>query len=243
MDQKKIKVIENQLGLRFFHPELLVNAFIHRSYLNEHPAHDQESNERLEFLGDAVLELIVSKLLYEQLPEYPEGKLTNIRSLLVRTTTLAELTRDLQIGDYLLMSRGEADLGGRENTSLLANLFEAVVGSVYLDQGFIKAEKLVLPLLKPRLKTIVENQSFKDAKSLFQEAIQEKNRITPEYKVVTETGPDHAKLFTVGLWVGEKLWAKGKGHSKQEAEEKAAESALKKFSKDSTSVENKRLIS
>lgn len=229
MNQKTMKLIEQKLGLKFNHPGLLRNAFTHRSYLNEHPGKELESNERLEFLGDAVLELIVSLLLYHELPGFPEGKLTNIRSLLVRTTTLAEFTSQLKLGEHLLMSKGEKELGGHENISLLANLFEAIIGAIYLDQGYEKAAEFGLPQLTPKLKEVIKKQSFKDAKSLFQEFIQEQQKITPEYRVIDEKGPDHAKTFTVSLRVGETEWATGQGRSKQEAEEGAAVYGLKKL--------------
>ncbi|MCJ7827685.1 ribonuclease III, partial [Patescibacteria group bacterium] len=202
MTKKTIKQIEGKLGVEFTNSTLLENAFIHRSFLNESSQEQLSSNERLEFLGDAVLELVVSQLLYEKLPDYPEGKLTNIRSLLVRTTTLAELTDKLNVGNHLLLSKGEAELGGRHNISLLANLFEAVVGAIYLDRGLKAARNFIIPLIKERFERVIQTQSFKDAKSLFQEAVQEKDKITPEYRVLAEAGPDHSKTFTVGLWVG-----------------------------------------
>lgn len=228
MSLQNVKTIEKKLGVTFRNSVLIQTAFVHRSYLNEHPK-TPESNERLEFLGDAVLEMIVSLLLYNRLPDYPEGKLTNIRSLLVRTTNLANLSAKLKIGEHLLMSKGERELGGHENTSLLANLFEAIIGAIYLDQGYEAATAFALPLLTPKLTIIIKNQSFKDAKSLFQEIVQDQQRITPEYEVIGENGPDHAKVFTVSLRVGETEWARGEGHSKQEAEEKAAQLGLKKI--------------
>ncbi len=223
--------LEKKLGFKFRSPVLLEQALVHRSYLNEHPDFHLGSNERLEFLGDAVLELIVSLLLYRDLPDYPEGKLTDIRSCLVRTESLAEFANILDLGEHLLLSRGEEDLGGRKNTGLMANTFEAVTGAIYLDQDLETARRFALPFLKKKLKEIIAKQSFKDSKSLFQEKVQEREKITPRYAVVSETGPDHQKTFTVGLWVGETLWAEGHGRSKQEAEEEAAQKALEKISK------------
>lgn len=228
---KNLQNLEKTIGLEFKNKQLLKKALTHRSYLNEHPEFQLGSNERLEFLGDAVLELIASNLLFQKLPQYAEGLLTDIRSGLVRTTTLSAIAKEIQLGDYLLLSRGEEELGGRKNNTLLANCLEAVIGAIYLDQNFASAQKFILPFLQPRLEKIIKSKTFKDSKSLFQETIQSKEKITPEYKVLDESGPDHNKIFTVGLYTGNKLWAKGKGKSKQEAEEKAAETALKEIQK------------
>jgi ribonuclease-3 len=221
--------LEKAIGIEFKNKNLLQQALVHRSYLNEHPRFKLESNERLEFLGDAVLELIVSFLIFRKLPDYPEGVLTNIRSCLVRTSTLAEIARKFNLGSFLLLSRGERELGGTENSTLLANCLEAVIGAIFLDQGIKKVEKFLLEILEPKLEKVLKSQKFKDPKSLFQELIQAEEKITPEYQVIGEAGPDHDKVFTVALRVGKKTWAEGTGKSKQEAEEKAAQAALEKI--------------
>jgi ribonuclease III len=225
---KKLEKLEKIIAIKFENQNTLAQALAHRSYLNENPRFKLGSNERLEFLGDAVLEFIASLLLYQKLPGYSEGKLTNIRSLLVRTSTLSEIAQGLKLGQFLLLSRGEEELGGRKNSTLLANCFEALIGAIFLDQGIKKTQKFLLKLLKPKLEQIIKEKRFKDFKSLFQELIQSREKITPQYKVLAESGPDHEKVFTVGLLVGKKLWTKGDGKSKLEAEEKAAEKAFKK---------------
>lgn len=225
---KRITSLEKLIGIKFKDENLLRQSLVHRSYLNEHPQFKLGSNERLEFLGDAVLEFISSHLLYEQLPDYSEGSLTNIRSCLVRTSTLTEIAQGLYLGDYLLLSKGEEELGGRKNVSLLANCFEALIGAIFLDQGIRVVKSFLLELLFPKFNQTMKRQRFKDFKSLFQELTQAKEKITPSYRVLKETGPDHDKTFTVALWVGKKLWSKGVGKTKQEAEEKAAELALEK---------------
>lgn len=223
-----IDQLEKILNCQFKDKNLILQALVHRSYLNENPKFKLDSNERLEFLGDAVLEFITSLLLYQQLPDYSEGNLTNVRSCLVRTEALAEIARKLNLGDYLLLSRGEEELGGRSNATLLANSFEALTGAIFLDQGIEKVKEFLNGILLPVLKQTIQRKRFKDFKSLFQELIQSQEKITPQYTVLKEIGPDHNKIFTVGLWVGKKLWAKGTGKSKLEAEEKAAEIAFKK---------------
>ncbi|HUW21754.1 MAG TPA: ribonuclease III [Candidatus Bathyarchaeia archaeon] len=225
----KSNKLEKRIGIKFKSEDLLCQFLVHRSYLNEHPQFRLGSNERLEFLGDAVLEFITSFLLYQKLPDYPEGTLTNIRSYLVRTSTLSQIAFELRLGHFLLLSKGEEELGGRKNPTLLANCFEALIGAVYLDQGLRAVRKFVLKMICPKLDEIIKQQKFKDSKSLFQEITQAREKVTPQYRVVDEAGPDHDKTFTVGLLVGKKLWAKGKGKSKQEAEEKAAERALAKI--------------
>lgn len=225
---KNLKALENKIGVEFKNKDLLSQALVHRSYLNENPRFKLGSNERLEFLGDSVLEFITSLLLFRKLPHYSEGNLTNIRSCLVRTSSLAEIAQELSLGKFLLLSKGEEDLGGRKNDTLLANCFEALVGAIYLDQDSKVVEKFLLELLIPRLEQTIKTQRFKDSKSLFQEFIQSREKITPNYTVLKESGPDHKKTFTVGLLVDKKLWTKGTGKSKLEAEEQAAKTALEK---------------
>lgn len=205
-------------AVQFKNAKLLETALTHRSYLNEHPD-VRQSNERLEFLGDSVLSLLTSTQLYQEFPRYPEGKLTSLRASLVRAKTLATAAKKLNLGQYLLMSRGEEKSGGRANPSLLANAFEALIGAIYLDGGL----ETVSNFLK---KNLTLSQDVYDFKSKFQEAVQEKNRVSPEYKIVSETGPDHDKTFTVAVYVGKNLVATGVGKSKQEGEQEAAKLAI-----------------
>jgi ribonuclease-3 len=204
----------------------LGRAFIHRSYLNEVRDKKLQSNERLEFLGDSVLSLAVSRYLFDTYAELPEGKLTSYRSSIVKTTTLAVVARELGLGNYLQMSKGELEGGGRENPSLLADTFEAFLGIVYLKQGFDVCERLIRIVLLNKLEEIVAKGAHRDAKSIFQERIQELYKISPQYRVVASRGPDHAKEFDVEVSVGEKVYGVGTGRSKQEAEQRAAQAAL-----------------
>lgn len=222
--------LEKKVGFRFKNKDIIALAFIHRSYLNESPVKLQ-SNERLEFLGDSILSFLVSKYLYKTYAELPEGELTSLRSSIVKTKTLSEIAEKLDLGSLLKLSKGEDEGGGRSNTSILADTFEAFLGAVYLDQGLEHGEKVVSKFLLPKLAGIIEQKAYKDAKSSFQEIIQEKFRESPVYKVVSEIGPDHAKTFTVGVYVGAALKGVGKGKSKQDAEQKAAGAALAALSK------------
>lgn len=222
-----LKDIQNKIGVSFKDEGLLQRAFVHRSFLNENKAH-KEHNERLEFLGDAVLELVVTEFLYLNYNN-PEGDLTNWRSALVKTESISEVARELGFGDYLLMSRGEATSAGRARQLILANSFEAVVGAIYLDQGYEVAQKFITDNLIKNLPQIIENKLYIDPKSNFQEVAQEKEGITPRYDVVDEEGPDHDKTFTVAVKVGDKEWGRGTGPSKQLAQQAAAEAALKKY--------------
>lgn len=212
------------LGVTFKNPDLLTTAFTHRSYLNENPK-VHESNERLEFLGDSVLQVLSSERLYLSHPDFPEGKLTNLRASLVRAKTLALVAARMNLGAHLLMSHGEEKSGGRDNPTLLANAFEAVVGALYLDQGL---ESVKIFLEKYLFNQTLETDTY-DFKSQLQEKVQEKERVSPTYKVLSETGPDHSKIFTVGVYIEKASLAKGTGKSKQEAEELAAKIALKKL--------------
>jgi ribonuclease-3 len=185
----------------------------------------------LEFLGDAVLELIVSEHLYATYPQSPEGELTNFRSSLVNTTSLAEVSERLGFGAFLHLSKGEEGGGGRSNQYILANTFEAVLGSMYLDQGYETASHFVHQYLITKLPDIIAQQLYKDPKSTLQELSQEKISVTPTYRVLSEEGPDHSKIFTVGVYAGSKLLAKGNGKSKQQAEQQAASTALANWEK------------
>jgi len=222
-----LEQFEERLGVTFANRDFLEQALVHRSYLNENPTFPFGHNERLEFLGDAVLELVVTEYLYKNY-ENPEGDLTNWRASLVNTKMLAEVAEELHMRDYLYLSRGEAkETNPKARTYILANTFEAVVGAMYLDQGFGAAEKFIHQFLLPRLPHILEHELYRDPKSAFQEASQEKVGITPNYRVVSETGPDHAKIFTIGIYLNDELVAEGTGASKQEGEEAAARAALK----------------
>ncbi len=214
----------------FKNEELFHQAFTHRSFLNESKK-KVDSNERLEFLGDSILSFVVSQQLFNKYPEYHEGTLTNIRSLLVNTKTLAEIAKELGFGEYLKLSKGEEDARGRENQSLLADSFEAYIGALFLDQGVAVVAEFIKQTLLPRMDTIVAKKNFKDPKSLFQEQMQAQTHASPVYKVLTEEGPSHAKIFTVAVYVKDVQLGEGKGKSKQEAEENAAKHALEKKAK------------
>ena len=219
--------LEDALGVVFKDKNLLKQALIHRSWLNENPTSNLENNERLEFLGDAVLELIVTEHLYNNYPN-PEGELTNWRAALVNYQNLAQVAGTLGVNEFLMLSRGESKDTGRARQVILANTMEALIGAVYLDHGYKTAQKFVKENVLSGLDYIIKNNLYKDAKSSFQEKSQEKHGITPIYKVIEETGPDHDKIFTVGVYLENKLVGQGQGPSKQEAEQKAAEDALSK---------------
>lgn len=208
--------------------DLFEQAFTHRSYLNESKK-KVESNERLEFLGDSILSVVVSEYLFRAYPEFDEGILTNLRSLLVNTKSIGETARDLGFGALLKLSKGEEESAGRENQSLLADSYEAFIGALYIDQDMEAAKQFVTDTLLPKAKNLVAKNALKDPKSLLQESVQAKKHSSPVYKVHQEDGPAHAKIFTVGVYVDEKLMGEGKGRSKQEAEERAAEQALEKI--------------
>ncbi len=217
---------EKAIGIAFDNPELLKQAFVHRSYLNEHADFPLAHNERLEFLGDAVLELVVTEYLYQTFPN-PEGELTNWRASLVNAKTLSEIAAGLGMDDYMYLSRGEQrDAKSKARQIILANAIEAVVGAIYLDQGYKAAEKFVSDHVLTRLKYIMDNDLARDAKSRFQEAAQEKLGVTPTYTVLSQAGPDHNKKFVVGLYIGKEKVAEGSGTSKQEAQMAAAAAGL-----------------
>jgi ribonuclease III len=220
------KNLEKRLGVTFKSQDYLVSALTHRSYLNEHRDFRLSHNERLEFLGDAVLELIATQYLYENYP-HPEGELTNFRSALVNYKMLAEISKRLQLEDYLQMSKGEAKDTGRARQVILANAIEAVIGAIYLDQGYEVAKEFVLREIMVELPAIINQGAYLDPKSKLQEIVQEKRGVTPSYSVLSESGPDHDKIFLVGVYLGEHRVGEGKGPSKQEAEVAAAENALK----------------
>jgi len=218
--------LEKKLGVRFKKKDLLIQAFCHRSYLNENPDFYLKNNERLEFLGDAVLELIVTQNLYQKYPDKSEGELTNWRAALVNARMLAEVARGIGLNDFLLLSKGEAKETGKSRQYILANTIEAFIGSLYLDRGIKECQKFIEKCLLSELPKIIENGLFRDAKSAFQEEAQERAGTTPTYQVLEEWGPDHAKSFIIGVFLGKTLIAKGEGSSKQEAEVEAAKKAL-----------------
>lgn len=220
--------LENNLNVRFRDYSLLIRALTHRSYLNEHPDEALEDNERLEFLGDAVLDFIVGAYLYHRFPEMDEGELTSLRAALVRAKTLADFARLLEIGRFLQLGYGEAENGGRERTPLLCASFEAVIGAIYLDQGLPPVQTLVEQLAGPALAEIMADSLHKDAKSEFQVWAQAKYNITPRYEVAHSSGPDHAKQFTVQVLLDDDVWGEGLGHSKQTAAQAAAKVAMTK---------------
>lgn len=221
------KDLQKKLNIKFKDENLLRQAFIHRSYLNENPAFSLGNNERLEFLGDAVLELVVTEYLFKNYPDLAEGEMTNLRAALVNAQMLAKISERLGFNDYLFLSRGEAKETGRGRQYILANTFEAFTGALYLDQNYKLAKDFISRVLIIELDDIIKNKLWRDAKSLFQESAQERVGITPTYKVLSEIGPDHNKIFKVGVYLGKELVASGEGSSKNEAEQHAAEKALK----------------
>jgi ribonuclease-3 len=226
---KDFSKLEKILSIKFNNGNLLKQAVVHRSYLNEHPDFELPHNERLEFLGDAVLEIVVTEYLFNRFPETPEGDLTNWRASLVNAKMLAEISEEIGVENYLFLSRGEAkDKNTKARQYILANAIEALIGAVYLDQGIRSARKVIKKFILNKLDYILSNQLYIDPKSKFQERAQEKLSITPHYKVLGESGPDHAKIFEIGLYIGEELISRGKGLSKQEAQIEAARKGLKK---------------
>lgn len=218
--------LQEKLGVRFKNINLLKQAHVHRSYLNENPHFPLDHNERLEFLGDAVLELCVTEHLYQNYPN-PEGELTNWRAALVNYQMLAKKAKNLGLNDFLYLSRGEAKDIGKARDIILANTFEALIGAIYLDQGYNIAKKFIEKNLLYELPKIIKLKLYQDPKSKLQELTQEKYNITPTYQVLREWGPDHAKRFLIGVFLEDKMIGRGEGSSKQEAQIHAAEEALK----------------
>ncbi len=222
----EFSVFERHIGVTFKNRELLRQAFTHRSYVNEHREGNIEHNERLEFLGDAVLELVVTRFLFDAFPTQTEGDLTAYRAALVNTNTLSSVAGELGMNHYLLLSRGESKDTGRARQYILANAFEAVVGAIYLDHGYDTAHDFIAAYIFPLTQDIVAKRLWQDSKSHFQEQAQEHVSITPNYQILEEKGPDHDKQFTVGVFLNKELVAQGQGRSKQEAEQMAARAAL-----------------
>ncbi len=221
-----LKKVEGLLGVTFTDKTILTSAITHRSYLNEHREADWDHNERLEFLGDAVLELVVTDWLFNKYPEKPEGELTAIRAALVNTISLADASEKLGINEYLLMSKGEAKDTGRARQYILANAFEACIGALYRDKDYEAAKDFIANHLFAKTDEIVTKRLWQDPKSRFQELSQEKVSITPTYTLLSQDGPDHDRLFTIGVFLKKEKIAQGSGRSKQEAERAAAEAAL-----------------
>lgn len=222
-DLNKLQTI---LGAQFTDLDLLRSAITHRSYLNEHKEATWDHNERLEFLGDAVLELVVTDFLFKKYPEKPEGELTAVRAALVNTISLAAASEQLGVNEFLMMSKGEAKDVGRARQYILANTFEACIGAIYMDQGYDAAQVFIANNLFEKTQNIVDKRLWQDAKSRFQELAQEHHSVTPTYQVVSQEGPDHDRVFTVGVCLKQEQIAAGTGRSKQEAEQAAAEAAI-----------------
>lgn len=218
--------LDDKLGVNFKDYALLSRALTHRSYLNENPGSFPEDNERLEFLGDSVIDFIVAGYLYHRFPEMDEGELTSLRAALVRAETLAQFAREIDLGRYLRLGYGEEESGGRERTPLLCASFEAVVGAIYLDKGMTAAKPFIEELIRPMLEEIQAGSLHKDARSEFQVWAQGRYNVTPQYRVVGSAGPDHDKTFTVRVLVGDEAWGEGSGRSKQAASQSAAAEAL-----------------
>ncbi|PIS23058.1 ribonuclease III [candidate division WWE3 bacterium CG08_land_8_20_14_0_20_40_13] len=218
--------LEKNLNLKFTNRKLLEMAFTHRSYLNESKEEGIESNERLEFLGDSVLQFLTSEFLYGKYKSDPEGTLTSYRAATVNTNSLSREALRLELGNYLFMSKGEEATGGRTRPYIMANTFEALLGALYMEFGMEVCEKFLHKELFYKIDAIVKEEKYKDPKSTLQEVTQEKFGITPIYKVINETGPDHDKVFTAGAFLGDRILAEGRGPSKQRAEEQAAQKAL-----------------
>jgi len=220
-----LEALEKRISIIFKNRDLLKEALTHRSYLNENPNWGRH-NERMEFLGDAVLELITTEYLYQKYPQAAEGELTAFRAALINYQMLAQAAQEIDLEKYIFLSKGEAKDTGKARESILANAFEALTAGIYLDQGYKAVQNFVGKFLLPHLDEIVEKQLYKDAKSLLQEIAQEKLKLTPAYKVLEESGPEHQKTFKVGVYFGENLIAQSSGSSKQEAEINAASQAL-----------------
>ena len=227
METAKIQELEKKLEIEFKNRDLLLEALTHRSYLNERPDWHLDHNERLEFLGDAVLELVVTDYLFKNYKE-PEGILTSWRAALVNSSMLADISKKVFMNEYVLLSHGERKDEGRARQYILANAFEALIGAIYLDQDYKETEKFIERTILSELPRIIEQKLYRDAKSIFQEEAQEKLGITPSYKVLEEWGPDHARNFKIGAYLDRELAGVGFGLSKQEAQQKAAEDALHK---------------
>src|SRR3989338_1790722 len=224
---KNLDDLEAIISISFKDKSLLTLAFVHKSFINEHSS-ERHYNERIEFLGDAVLELSETQFLYKEYPDQPEGQLTNWRSALVKGKNLARVSKELNLGQYLLLSRGEELSGGREKEYILANTLEALIGAIYLDKGFQVADEFILKNIAQLLDEIIEKGLNVDSKSRVQELAQDRYNLTPTYELISESGPDHDKNFVMGIYFGKRLAGEGNGPSQQDAEQSAAQDAMKK---------------
>ena len=227
MFEDRVSQLESKIDIKFKNKDLLLQALTHRSYLNENTKWHLDHNERLEFLGDAVLELVVTEYLYNHYPN-PEGEMTNWRAALVNAVMLAKIANEFDLNDFVLLSRGEARDTGRARQYILANAVESLIGAIYLDQGYEPSKKFINQFVLKELPTIIEKRLYRDPKSLFQEYAQEYAGITPTYEVVEEWGPDHARNFKIGVFLDKEMIGIGEGPSKQEAQQTAASDALSK---------------
>lgn len=227
MSDSNLKELEKNINYTFSDQSILKQALTHRSFLNEHKNEKIDSNERMEFLGDAILELWVSEYIYKNFPDFPEGKLTNLRSLIVCTENLAKIASNFNLGDYIFLSTGEIKHQGRQNHSILADTLESLIGAIYLDSSYSQVDKFLQKQLSTNIKTLSTQKVYKDPKSIFQEIAQSIKGITPHYQIIKEIGPDHKKTFEVAVFIGEEKIATGTGTSKQKAEENASIKATK----------------
>jgi ribonuclease III len=223
--KKELQLFERHTGIRFRELEFLNQAFTHRSFANE-LSETGENNERLEFLGDSVLGLVVSEYLYTSLPDQPEGELARIKSFVVSEASLSEISRGLRVDNFILIGKGEEYSGGRSKKAILADCLEAIIGAYYLDSGFEPAEKFIHTMLIPEINKVLENRHAKDYKTLLQEHVQKRMKTYPKYRVVQKTGPDHDKTFWIEVHVGDRSFGAGKGKNKKEAEQEAARLAF-----------------
>lgn len=227
MEPRNLSQLQEKINLTFSNPQILMQALVHRSYLNEHQEFPLEHNERLEYLGDAVLELIITEYLFITFPDKDEGTMTALRSALVNANFLAQVGKTIELEEYLYLSKGESkDASSKARNIIIANTMEALIGSIYLDKGYEGAKQFIHEFVLTRLPHIIEHKLYQDPKSRFQEESQARLNVTPSYKVMSETGPDHQKLFIVGVYLGGELIAEGEGTSKQEAQAAAADKGL-----------------
>jgi len=227
----ELAALEKQIAYQFKDKKILEEALTHRSYLNEHPDWNLPSNERLEFLGDAVLELIVTEELYNRFPAFQEGKMTSVRAALVNYVMLADVARSFGLETFLLMSRGELRDTGRAREVIVANAIEALIGAIYMDGGFSGAKKFITKWVLGRLDEVFQKGLYMDAKSVLQEKAQAQRKVTPTYHLLGSSGPDHKRMFRIGVYFSDKLMAEGEGPSKQDAEVEAAKKALERIEK------------
>jgi len=228
----ELAVVEAGLGLTFRDKTLLLRALTHRSYINENPNSPLEDNERLEFLGDAVLDFVTAEYLYHRFPEMDEWQLTSLRSALVRTETLARFASEMGLDQFIYMGRGEEESGGRARPAIMCGCYEALIGAFYLDQGLDAIKTFIIQIIKPVAQYIVQNETNKDAKSRLQEMSQGHRQVTPTYRTISEQGPDHSKEFTVAAIVGGEIYGLGVGRSKQVAAQAAAQAALERLDRE-----------